>query len=99
MAMGTRKHRQRQEQLWVTHAELATGPGHPFYTLLNELLDREKFDEFAEAECAEFYAEKNGRPSLTPADRLLRGRGFRTWHCVASRRFVGVASVLADRPG
>jgi transposase len=73
MAMGTRKHRQRQEQLWVTHAELATGPGHPFYTRLNELLDREKFDEFVEAECAQFYAEKNGRPSLTPGTyfRLL----------------------------
>ena len=71
--MGTRKHRQRQEQLWVTHAELATGPGHPFYTRLNELLDQEKFDEFAEAECAQFYADKNGRPSLPPGTyfRLL----------------------------
>jgi transposase len=73
MAMGTRKQRERQEQLWVTHAELATGPGHPFYARLNELLDREKFDEFAETECAEFYAEKNGRPSLAPGTyfRLL----------------------------
>ena len=41
MSMGTRKHRQRQEQLWVTHTELATGPGHPFYQRLNELLDNE----------------------------------------------------------
>jgi transposase len=73
MAMGTRKHRQRQEQLWVTHAELATGPGHPFYTRLNELLDQEQFDRFAEAECARFYADKNGRPSLPPGTyfRLL----------------------------
>jgi transposase len=66
MAMGTRRHRQRQEQLWVTHSELPTAPGHPFYRHLNELLDREKFDEFAEKECASFYADKNGRPSLTP---------------------------------
>jgi transposase len=73
MSMGTRKHRQRQEQLWVTHTELATGPGHPFYSRLNELLDQEKFDEFAETECTQFYAEKNGRPSLTPGTyfRLL----------------------------
>ena len=73
MAMGTREQRQRQEQLWVTHTELATGPGHPFYTRLNELLDQEKFDAFAEAECAQFYAEKNGRPSLPPGTyfRLL----------------------------
>ena len=73
MAMGTRKHRQRQEELWVTHAELAAAPGHPFYKRLNELLDQEKFDEFAEEECAGFYADKNGRPSLTPGTyfRLL----------------------------
>ena len=73
MAMGTRKHRQRQEQLWVTHTELATGPGHPFYRRLNELLDSEKFDEFCERECARFYTDNNGRPSLTPGTyfRLL----------------------------
>ena len=71
--MGTRKHRQRQEQLWVANAELASGPGHPFYTRLNELLEQEKFDEFAEAACASFYDEKNGRPSLPPGTyfRLL----------------------------
>jgi transposase len=66
MAMGTRKHRERQEELWVTHSELPTAPGHPFYKRLNALLDQEKFDEFAEAQCASFYADKNGRPSLTP---------------------------------
>jgi len=66
MAMGTRKHRERQEELWVTHSELPKAPGHPFYKHLNELLEREKFDEFAEKECAPFYADKNGRPSLTP---------------------------------
>jgi len=73
MAMGTRKHRERQEQLWVTHTELAKSPGHPFYQRLNEFLDAEKFDVFAEQECAQFYAEKNGRPSLTPGTyfRLL----------------------------
>jgi transposase len=73
MAMGTRKHRERQEELWVTHSELPKAPGHPFYKHLNELLEREKFDEFAEKECASFYADKNGRPSLTPGTyfRLL----------------------------
>jgi hypothetical protein len=73
MAMGTRKHRQRQEQLWIRHTELATGPGRPFYLRLNELLDQEKFDEFAEGECAAFYADQNGRPSWLPGTyfRLL----------------------------
>src|SRR3954467_2857314 len=103
MAMGTRKHRQRQEQLSVTHAELATGPGHPFYTRLNELLDQEKFDEFAEAECAQFYAENNGRRSLPPGTyfRLLligyfegidseRGIAWRTADSLALRGFLGL---------
>src|ERR1700682_1449130 len=73
MAMGTRRHRERQEHLWVTHAELPMAPGHPFYKSLNEFLDQKKFDEFAEKECAQFYADKNGRPSLTPGTyfRLL----------------------------
>src|SRR3954467_1128491 len=73
MSMGTRKHRQRQEQLWVTHTELATAPGHPFYKRLNDLLDQEKFDEFVETECDRLYADKHGRPSLTPGTyfRLL----------------------------
>ena len=71
--MGTRKSRQRQEQLWVMHTELATAPGHPFYQHLNALLDEEKFDEFAEAQCARFYCSGNGRPSLPPGTyfRLL----------------------------
>ena len=57
----------------MANAELATGPGHPFYVRLNELLDQEKFDEFAETACAQFYDEKNGRPSLPPGTyfRLL----------------------------
>ena len=66
MAMGTRRRRQRQEQIWISHAEVAKGPGHPFYKKVNELLEEAKFDEFAEKECAKFYAENNGRPSVTP---------------------------------
>src|SRR5712675_139634 len=66
MAMGTRRRRQRQEQIWISHDEVAKGPGHPFYKKVNELLEEAKFDEFAEKECAKFYAENNGRPSVTP---------------------------------
>lgn len=103
MAMGTRHHRQRQEQLWVTHTELATGPGHPFYTRLNELLDQERFDDFVESECARFYAAKNGRPSLPPGTyfRLLligyfegidseRGIAWRAADSLALRRFLHI---------
>jgi len=33
---------------------------------VNELLEAEQFDEFAEKECGEILCENNGRPSLTP---------------------------------
>jgi transposase len=45
---------------------LPAAPGHPFYKRLNEVLDKAGFDRFCEANCAEFYHEKLGRPSLAP---------------------------------
>ena len=65
MAMGTRKQRERQEELWY-EAELPTAPGHPFYNRLNEVLDKAGFDHFCETNCAGFYHAKLGRPSLAP---------------------------------
>ena len=65
MAMGTRKKRERQEGLWYD-SELATAPGHPFYTRLNELLEQAGFDSFCEIQCGQFYHCKLGRPSLPP---------------------------------
>src|SRR3954464_1081239 len=65
MAMGTREKRQRQENLWYGGG-LATAPGHPFYTRLNELLDAAGCDSFCETQCARFYHQKLGRPSLPP---------------------------------
>src|ERR1039457_5423643 len=103
MSMGTRQHRQRQEDLWITHNELAQGPAHPFYQRLNELLDSEKFDEFVEKDCAGFYAVNNGRPSLAPGMyfRLLllgyfegidseRGIAWRAADSLGLRRFLGI---------
>jgi transposase len=103
MSMGTRQHRQRQEDLWITHNELVQAPAHPFYQRLNELLDSEKFDEFVEKECAGFYADNNGRPSLTPGIyfRLLllgyfegidseRGIAWRAADSLGLRRFLGI---------
>ena len=63
--MGTRKMRERQEDLWYG-GELAAAPGHPFYKRLNEVLDNAKFDPFCETNCASFYHHKLGRPSLPP---------------------------------
>jgi len=65
MAMGTRKQRERQEGLWYG-GELPTGPGHPFYSRLNALLQKAEFDRFCEKSCAGFYHSKLGRPSLPP---------------------------------
>jgi transposase len=65
MAMGTRKKRQRQEELWYG-GELPTAPGHPFYKRLNEILDNAGLDAFCETSCGGFYHHKLGRPSLPP---------------------------------
>src|SRR6516164_7258875 len=103
MAMGTRRQREKQEDIWIAHTELPSAPGHPFYHRLNELLEAGKFDEFVERRCAKFYAVKYGRPSLTPGiyfRSLLLGyfegidseRGI-AWQLADSlglRRFVGI---------
>ena len=57
--------RERQEDLWYG-GELPTAPGHPFYKRLNEVLDNARFDPFCETNCASFYHNKLGRPSLPP---------------------------------
>lgn len=65
MAMGTRRNRQRQQDLFYA-SELAEAPGHPFYAKLNGALDEAGFDAFCEERCQASYHEKLGRPSLTP---------------------------------
>jgi transposase len=102
--MGTRRQREKQEEIWIAHTELASAPGHPFYQRLNELLEAERFDEFVETRCGKFYAAKYGRPSLTPGiyfRALLigyfegigaeRGIAWRLADSLALRRFVGLA--------
>ena len=102
--MGTRKQREKQEDIWIAHTELASAPGHPFYQRLNELLEAQRFDEFVEGRCAKFYAAKYGRPSLTPGiyfRSLLigyfegidseRGIAWRLADSLALRRFVDIA--------
>jgi len=103
MAMGTRRQREKQEDIWIAHTELASAPGHPFYQRLNELLEAENFDGFVERRCAKFYADKYGRPSLTPGiyfrSLLLgyfegidseRGIAWRLADSLGLRRFVGM---------
>ena len=66
MAMGKRT-TERQGELWIAATEMPTTPAHPFYRKLNEVLDSNGFDAFAEGCCRRYYAERMGRPSLPPA--------------------------------
>jgi transposase len=104
MAMGRRRARVRQEQLWTPTASLPASAGHPFYARLNRVLDEKNFDEFAEAICEPFYAETMGRPGLSPGIyfRLLmvgyfegidseRGIAWRASDSLSIRSFVRIA--------
>jgi transposase len=102
MALGKRK-RDRQLAMWVTTTEFPTAASHPFYRRLDQLLREHGFDDFAEAQCASFYAETMGRPGLPPGIyfRLLligyfegidaeRGIAWRAADSLALRDFLGL---------
>src|SRR5258707_13829582 len=65
MAMGTKRARQKQEEMFYAR-ERAEAPGHPFYEQLNGVLEEAGFDQFCEEQCRDFYHTKWGRPSLAP---------------------------------
>jgi transposase len=103
MAMGTRKQQERQEEFWVTTAELPRSAGHPFYERLNALLEEVGFDAFVEERCRKFYAPTMGRPSLAPGMyfRLLligyfegldseRGMAWRAGDSLGLRRYLRI---------
>jgi transposase len=109
MAMGKRKHRRQQTTMWIATSDLPRTAAHPFYERLNRILDDAGFDPFVETECARFYAETLGRPSLAPGRyfRLLvvgyfegldseRAIAWRAADSFALRAFLGL--VLPDAP-
>ena len=70
MALGKRK--PRQEELFIPRANLVTGPGHPFYSKLNEVLATTGFDEFVEKLCAPYFYDRStsmvfGTPRPAPS--------------------------------
>ena len=100
MALGKRK--PQQNELFIPTAKLATGPGHPFYTKLNEVLAEAGFDEFVERLCAPYYKE-GGRPGIPPGVYFrmlfigyfggLDGQRGIAWRCadsLALRSFLGI---------
>ena len=65
MAMG-RARRQRQGTLFVGTGELPRTPGHPFYERVSALLEKHGFEAVVEGECARYYSDGTGRPSIPP---------------------------------
>jgi len=89
--------------MWIAITDLPITAAHPFYGRLNQILDDAGFDAFVEAQCASFYAERLGRPSLGPGRyfRLLligyfegldseRAIAWRAADSFALRRFLGL---------
>jgi transposase len=101
MALGKRK--PQQDELFIPTAKLATGPGHPFYIKVNEVLAEAGFDDFVEQLCAKYYKD-GGRPGIPPGiyfrmlfvgyfEGLDSQRGI-AWRCADSlglRSFLGIA--------
>src|SRR5215471_12775541 len=103
MAMGRKAKQRRQERFWVASTDLPQTVAHPFYEQLNRLLEKGGFDEFVEQQCASFYAERMGRPSLSPGRyfRLLlmgyfegidseRGMAWRAADSLGLRKFLSL---------
>ena len=107
MALGKRK--PKQDELFIPTAKVASGPGHPFYSKLNQVLAEAGFDEFVEQLCAPYYKE-GGRPGIPPGvyfrmvligyfEGLDSQRGI-AWRCADSlglRTFLGIA-ITEDTP-
>ncbi|HEX3716840.1 MAG TPA: transposase [Verrucomicrobiae bacterium] len=101
MAIGKRI--PKQEEMFISAAQVVSGPGHPFYTKLNQVLAEAGFDEFVEKLCAPYYRE-GGRPGIPPGvyfrmvlmgyfEGLESQRGI-AWRCadsLALRTFLGVS--------
>jgi transposase len=102
MAMGSRRKKERQEEVWIATSAIVQTPGHAFYDRLNELLAEHRFDRKAEHLCRRFYRGPKGRPSMAPGVyfRLLlvgyfegleseRGIAWRVADSLSLRKFLG----------
>jgi transposase len=104
MAMGTRKKRELQEDLWVVSSEVVGTPAQAFCDRLNQILDQHQFDRNVERLCRRYYKGRKGRPSITPGvyfrSLLLgylegidseRGIAWRLADSLSMRKFIGYA--------
>ena len=105
MAMGTRRKRERQQDLWIATSDVVETPGNAFYDRLNQILDEHKFDVKVERLCQKYYEKSPyGRPSIAPGvyfRPLLigyfegleseRGIAWRMADSLSLRKFLGYA--------
>jgi transposase len=105
MAMGTRKKRERQQELWIASSAVVETPANAFYDRVNHILDEHNFDQKVEALCRKFYKNSPyGRPSMAPGVyfRCLligyfegldseRGIAWRAADSLSLRKFLGYA--------
>jgi transposase len=102
MALG--KRRQKQTSFWVETSQLQARGRHPFYSRLNEILGRAKFDTYAERICRKYYATTMGRPSIAPGVYFRcflmgyfegidseRGIAYRVSDSLSLREFLGLS--------
>jgi len=102
MALG--KRRQKQASFWVETSQLQARGRHPFYSRLNEILDRAKFDLYVERICRKYYATTMGRPSIAPGVYFRcflmgyfegidseRGIAYRVSDSLSLREFLGLS--------
>ena len=102
--MGTRKKRERQEELWLVSREVVSAPAHAFYERLNQILDQHHFDRSVEHLCRRYYKGPLGRPSVAPGVyfRVLllgyfegidseRGIAWRLGDSLCMRKFIAYA--------
>ncbi len=105
MAMGTRRKREKQQDLWIATNDVVKTPANAFYDRLNQILEEHKFDAKVERLCRRFYKKSAyGRPSIAPGVyfRCLligyfegldseRGIAWRTADSLSLRSFLGYA--------
>ena len=103
--MGTRRKRERQEELWIAISDVVETPGNAFYDRLNGILNNHKFDAKVEQLCRKYYKKSPyGRPSIAPGVyfRCLligyfegldseRGIAWRSADSLSLRKFLGYA--------
>jgi transposase len=102
MALGKKK--AKQIPFWVETTQLQTHTQHPFYSRVNEILEKAKFDRYAERICRKYHAERMGRPSITPGTYFWcffigylegidseRGIAYRVSDSLGLREFLGLS--------